>query len=420
MIALLGVAFAYDNGRDEDIEVTHVGYLDLGFFDAAGDGVAYQRDRPAFHEPDVGQTLEIPERFAPCAAWVAGPCVENPDDLPAWVFWGDPWANAVNSQGQSADLGLSRNPIQRFDTLRSGGRPVALVNRLHYGIQVDRGETLGLRARINLDPRQGTLGSPGDWLSLDVAYLVWHPTKKADVTVYVGRIESAFGTEYIQRRASVRYGITPSLMARYTVGRQTGIRVRGTAQRWFDYSASVATGSSVDEGFGHFSDEIDANGAPTVTGRVGAHTSGTARVSGGLSGQLGARDGQPDPWALGWMVGADAQLEAGHLVLRADGMFLHFPPGGGDEDSLVAHGGAIEAWYQVTNHFGPLARLDWRDADLRVQDNLYLSNVLRVTVGCRFDLDYHTAWKAEWLHLHELEGLQLRDDVITTSLVFRY
>lgn len=393
------VAAAWAADRDPDVDYQVVGFLDVGAFAVFGPGPAYERDRP-------GATDGLPE--------------DDDGSTAAWTFWGDPWANAVNSQGESADLGGDRNPLQRVDALHSEGRPIALVNRLQMGLHADpKNRRWGVRVRVNLDPRQGRLGAAGDVISLDAAWLQWHPVK-GDVTLYAGRVESGFGGEYPMRRAPARIGVTPSMMARYTVGRQTGLRIRGTAWRWFDYSASLTSGGTVDEALGMLSDEIDRNGAPTLTTRLGAHVGEGVRVTGGLSGELGPRDGQPDLAVLGWMVGADVMVEAGPWVVRADGTIVRLPIAGEGPDGVAAQGAALEGWFHASNHVTPYARVDWRQADLRAGDNRYLSNVLRVTAGVRFDLDYHTAWKLEVLRVEELLGSELRDDVATSSLVVRF
>src|SRR5262245_26861779 len=79
----------------DDVKVRLSGYGDVGLFKAAGDGVAYTRDF---------RSSMFPGEATP------------------WVFWGDPWANPINSQGDSADLGLDRTNIPRFDPIQSKGR----------------------------------------------------------------------------------------------------------------------------------------------------------------------------------------------------------------------------------------------------------------------------------------------------------
>ena len=91
-----------------ELKLRFTGYLDVGVFKAFGDGVSYVFDN--------GKKLR--PQFA---------------DVP-WVFVGDPWANAINAQGESADLGLDRTNIPRFDPIRSGGRPSFIINTANLGL----------------------------------------------------------------------------------------------------------------------------------------------------------------------------------------------------------------------------------------------------------------------------------------------
>jgi hypothetical protein len=417
LLLATAMALAQDEPPAADDEppavvIVQSGYLDLGWFDAQGDGVAYERDvanRVLGHGDDG--------RFA-----------GSP-----WVFYGDPWANAVNSQGDSADLGLDRTNIDRFDPIASGGRPTFLVNRFHHHLDIERGRRLALRAGINVEPRAGQLGRLGDVLELDTAYISWSPVSYRDLTFVAGRIESGFGQEYLIRHAPDRFGITPSIVARYLIGRQTGVRIKGMAQRWFSYSLAVTTGSSVDERFGHLSDDLDSNGVPTVTARVGGVLRKPVRLQGGVSGQLGPQDGQPDPSVIGWQAGVDARLDVERWTVSVEGVLARYPGDGSAlGERLRAQGGFVEVQHRTSERVGLYGRLDWRDAELKAGPNYYVSDVLRWTAGARVRLDRMVVLKAEYLHLDELpfnevqtrrlvpNRTEIRDDVITTSLVFHY
>jgi hypothetical protein len=328
----------------------------------------------------------------------------------------------VNSQGDSADLGLGITSLDRYDPIASGGRPTFLVNRFSHGIGVDRGEQLGLRARLNFEPRSGNLGRPGDLISVDTVYLVWRPLKHADLKLYAGRLESGFGREYRYRHAPARVGITPSIVSRYLVGLQTGIRARGTYRRWLGYSVALTNGGTTTERFGHLSNDLDTNGVPTATVRIGALTRRPVRLEVGVSGQIGPQDGQPDPTIVGWQVGVDGRLDSGPLVVQVEGVISHQP---GSEDTTIerldARGGYIETQLWARPELAFLGRVDWRDAELLADPNLYVSDVLRVTGGASVHVGHDLAIKAEYLHLAELRpGTSILDDVFTTSLVFGY
>ncbi|MEZ4318320.1 MAG: hypothetical protein R3F61_12490 [Myxococcota bacterium] len=421
MIALLLAALAGGPvegpdpaGHTEGAELEHArpggrfshyqfGYVDIGYFVPFGDGVAYDHDR-------MNDVLGP----GPDQAYLKVP----------WVFYGDPWANTINSQGDSADLGGDRSNIPRYDPIDSNGRPGFLVNRFSHGLAVDRGDRLGLRARLNFEPRSGLLGHAGDLIEVDTVYVVWRPLQNADLKLYAGRLESGFGREYRYRHASARVGITPSIVSRYLVGLQTGVRARGTFRRWLGYSAAITNGGSTTEKFGHLSNDLDDNGVPTGTVRVGVLTRRPVRLELGVSGQLGPQDAQPHPGILAWQVGVDGRLDAGPLVVQVEGVISHQP---GDPDlprsieRLDARGGYVDTQLWVRPELALIGRVDWRDADLLAWPNLYISNVLRVTGGASVHLNQDVAIKAEYLHLAELmQGTSIVDDVFTTSLVFSY
>ena len=49
-----------------------------------------------------------------------------------------------------------------------------------------------------------------------------------------------FGIEYKERKSDQRYGITPSLIARYTIGSQLGVKVRSKLlDDWLILAAAV-------------------------------------------------------------------------------------------------------------------------------------------------------------------------------------
>lgn len=402
MIALLASTLAFAGPSSSALSVFQEGYLDVGWFVTTGDGVAYQRD--AGHQVLGG----------------------GPDDryLDApWVFYGDPWANAVNSQGDAADLGLDRTNIDRYDPIASGGRPTFLVNRYHHRLGIDRGQQLGIRVGVNLEPRSGFLGRPGDVIAVDTAYVVWRPLKQSDFKLYAGRMESAFGREYRDRHAPDRVGITPSIMSRYLMGLQTGIRARGTFRRWLGYSVALTNGGTTTERFGHVSNDLDFNGVPTATVRLGATLRRPVRLEVGASGQVGSQDAQRDPRVIGWQVGVDGRLDAGPVAVQVEGTIVRLP--GSDQDkrveSLRAHGGYVHVQVRPRVELALLGRVDWRQAELWAWPNLYVSDVMRLTGGIQFEPHRNIALKAEYLHLQELHaGTGIDDDVFTTSMVFHF
>src|SRR4029450_15610 len=74
------------------------GYLDFGLFATTGDGSGIRRERD-FGDPIFPEFEGIPP--------------------PGWVFLGDPLSTAVNSRGEPADTGVSRQLA--FDSINSQG-----------------------------------------------------------------------------------------------------------------------------------------------------------------------------------------------------------------------------------------------------------------------------------------------------------
>lgn len=375
-------------------------YADIGFFKTLGDGVAYVRDVGHAAHPELS-------RFP-------------------WVFLGDPWANAVNSQGDSADLGLDRTNIPRFDPIRSGGAATFLVNMVNLTLAASLGDKLFVETSINFEPRQGTLGSPGDFLWIDLAYVEWIPSPDLDLHVFAGLFESTFGIEYRRRKAPDRFGITPSIISRYTTGNPLGVKVRGSFfSGALTYNFAVTNGGMMTERFGHFHNELDRNDFKTLSGRVSFTRTyqGEVPVSFdvGFSGVFGAQDLQLNDGVNQWQFGADLRLDVADFSLRAEWLrSVAQGSGASGAPTLNATGMYGELAWQAFSWAGIGVRVDWRSAMLWAQPNFYLSNVMRFTGSLRFDLWWNVILKIEYLHIRELNPPELPDDVFTTSLVFRY
>jgi hypothetical protein len=339
-----------------------------------------------------------------------------------WVFMGDPWGNPVNAQNDSADLGLDRTNIARFDPIQSHGKPSFLVNMMNLGMAASVGSELFFESSFDFQPRQGNLGSSGDQFDVDLAYLEWVPFKALDLHVFAGKFESTFGIEYRNRKAPDRFGITPSLIGRYTTGTLTGLKLRGS---FFDQRLTInvglSNGGTFTEQFAHFFNEIDANGGKTVSGRVSFLLPLPVTAELGVSGEAGAQDGQPSDAAVQWLLGADLRVAAGDFTFKGEILRGH-ADGGGVSQAPRIH---VTGWYaegdwQVLPWMGVLARVDRRKADLLAFPNLYLTDLLRVTGGLHFDISWNLAARLEYLHLIEVSGPELADDVFTSSLTFRF
>ena len=381
-----------------DGRLRFLGYLDVGAFDAQGDGVAYARDVGAAHYPE----------FA---------------DVP-WVFTGDPWANTVNSQGDSADLGLDRTTIPRFDPMRSAGRPSFAVNRMNVGLLGTLSEDLLFETSLNFEPRRGDLGSSGDQIDVDLAYAEWMPLP--DLHVFVGKFESTFGIEYRRRKAPDRFGITPSLISRYTMGTPTGVKVRSELlNKRLNLNVGLTNGAMTTEKFTHFFDELDRNAGKTGSGRVGFAPFEWIEI--GASGLYGSQDVQVSDDETFTQFGADLRVVVRDVEVRAE--WLRAEAGGDLRDDagflrtapwLRAEGWYVEAAWQALPWMGVVARGDFRHAFLFADPNMYVSDTGRATAGLRFDPTPNLIAKVEYLHVMELDGPELDDDILTTSFIFRF
>ncbi|MCO4746410.1 MAG: hypothetical protein KC912_16555 [Proteobacteria bacterium] len=391
MSALVWLALALA-GEPLDVHVS--GYVDVGAFATTGDGVSYRWDP---------------------AGEVTGHANET------WAFWGDPWASTVNSRGDVADLGADRNNLERYDPIASGGRPTFLVNTANVSVAAARDAQVTGAISLDLMPRSGSLGAPGDSVAVDLAYLDLLPSKNANWRIYLGKFTPVFGREYRERTAAQRFGITPSLIGRYTTGTPTGVKVRGSLlgrSLWF--AASATNGSATTERFGHFSDEIDRNAGKTGSARVAVQTRGRVRVETGGSAQVGSVDDQPDASLVGWQTGLDLGLLIDELEIVTEFVWVRHPGVDLSGDFVRARGGYMEFRYTATPWMGGLLRFDWRDATMRIEHNFYDSNVGRVVGGLRFVPRPDLTVKVEYLGVIELEGPAIPDDVFTTSCVFTF
>jgi hypothetical protein len=126
------------------------------------------------------------------------------------------------------------------------------------------------------------------------------------------------GHEYKTRKAPQRFGITPSLLARYTTGTAVGLKARSKLlNERIIVAAAVTNGSFGTEQF-HFHSEVDTNSFKTVSGKVSVRLPigiGTFEV--GPSGQWGTQDGAPDGSDAMWTIGLDAELETSRFSVKA-------------------------------------------------------------------------------------------------------
>jgi len=290
-------------------------------------------------------------------------------------------------------------------------------------------------AKLDVLPRGRDVSVPdgdflGDYVDLRLAYLEYRFAgwKAMKLDLFAGKFDSVLGFEYRSQEAPTRIEVTPSLICRYTCGYPIGIKARA---RWFDdalvLNATVTNGSHSSEGF-PFHDETDSNDVKTVAGRLSLRLARGLEV--GVSGLVGAQDGQAKDSVIEWLYGVDAHFHRDDLVLRAE--FLQ-GKARGEDDPGVAEACAIApclafkgayglAGYRLTNIVMPYVRVDWRDALHRSGASfVYISKLYRVTPGINLAINEALIIKLEYTVNREMGRIpQFANDVFTTSLVVKY
>lgn len=375
------------------------GYGDIGLFVATGDGSGVRRD--------VG--------------YVTFPEYSNF----AWVFYGDLLAPQVNSRGEAADLGQLPG-VSRFDSVHAGDNATFLVNELNLTLNAALGTSALFTASVNLVPRTGTQDfSLGDFIDVDLVQLEWLPTDDQKHSIFVGKVDSVLGIEYKARKASQRFDVVPTLLARYTTGTAIGVKARS---KLFDdhviVALAVTNGSFGTEQF-HFYREVDTNSAKTVSGRLAwRQPIGDGEVEIGASGQAGTQDGGPDGSGVLWFAGGDLQVIWPSFELHAQYLRGKSP---GDEGSGtyaldLKHGAYAEALVRIGPIFGVLARGELRDALVSLgSERMYVTKVWRAVAALHLTLGPQLVLKVEGVHNGEYGRVpEFPDDVLTSSLVISY
>lgn len=481
------------------------GYIDFGFFgffrgNGSGittyappdspftkyTGISNSTERNAAYRADQ-RVQRFPEFFAPCGYGDDG-AVARCDRAPAagiaqnrWHFLGDPLATAINTPGHPADTRAQNNPSQSslavpYDFIQSGGRPSFIINEVNIMPIAKLGEGLKAQASINFYPRGASISigdkqdggsvqpagptAVGDYLWVDFAFLEYSTAFRNGhhlLSVFAGRFDPNIGIEYRVRKSPDRFGVTPSLLCRYSCGTPLGVKARGQFfDELFTVALAVHNGSSYMEIF-RFSENTDKKYMKTLSGRASVHCfeknhcqkiNAELGVSGEFGGQVdGFYDiGQSefDPFVKQWTIDVDLHVEWKGLELRAeflktvaDGYFgsLTKPA----LPRLEALGFYAETSYRFLNWLGGMIRFDLRDAS-HVDYSVpfaYVSSLWRVTAAARLDINDNIALKTEFVHVQPFgrmaDGLEdMRDaasmnaagayaaDYFTSSLVLRY
>ncbi len=111
----------------ERFKVDLGGYADFGFFAVQGNGSGVRKDLNRDY-------------------------LEYSEVLRTWVLIGDPLSTAINSRGDSADLGDSR--ALDSDSLQSRGRPTFLMNALNLRFAAQLDDTWFVNALVDFLPRE--------------------------------------------------------------------------------------------------------------------------------------------------------------------------------------------------------------------------------------------------------------------------
>ncbi|HEY4183436.1 MAG TPA: hypothetical protein VGP07_00130 [Polyangia bacterium] len=389
------------------------GAVDFGFFIPRGTGVGWIQD-------------EGPNRAFPADA-----------NRYAWVFLGDIYSTAVNARGEPADLG---NPpgVDRTDSIASNGAAGFAVNEVNLIGTAGLGDNVVGTFSTNFVPRSGFAFARGDSIEVDLAQIEWLPTTSQKTSIYVGKMESVVGIEYRDRKAVARFGVTPSLISRYTTGTPLGVKVihKMGDELQLVVAGALTNGSSVVEPF-HFSDEIDSNNGKTASGRISGRLHGAFELEIGASGSYGAQDHALDDRHPLWFGGFDLLAHYGRVDIKAQWLTGR---GKGETDRLynedhrpyglhLSQGAYLEADVMVTPWLGFIGRGEFRDARVWLgdptspegADRLYITKSWRATGGVRIVFSSRTVLKAEYLRNGEYGGVpNIDNDIFTSSFVWSF
>lgn len=391
------------------------GYVDVGFFAPNGNaGVGWIRD--------AGN-----EQFPQYANYT-------------WTFLGDILGTPVNTRGEVASLGNAPGlTVPRFDSIDSAGAPGFLLNEVNLRPKFAVTDRALIRASVNFAPRNGDNFALGDTVDVDMGELEYLLTRDGKTSLFVGKTLPVFGIEYKERKSDQRFGITPSLIARYTIGPQLGIKIRSKLLNdWLILAGAVTNNSSTIEPF-HFYSEIDQNWGKTLNGRAAvsvpvgelASVLSGDRLEIGFSGEWGPQDRATNNAGKIWFAGVDLQVLGTNYAVKAQVMRGAAP--GRPEESVwgleLRPSGYVELDWQALAQLGLMVRGALRDATVTLGDpmatlgtsRLYLTKEMQFTGGLRVVFDPHIVLKAEYLYNREYGGIrQFRNDVFTSSLVLAF
>jgi hypothetical protein len=384
-----------------------MGYLDVGFADAEGDGTSYpfsDTRLPADYGVDTFQT-------------------------------------AVNSRGDVASTDANNLFVNGFlpRSMDIGGRPSFMLNNINFDLRylAPRAPIMAF-TRFQILPRFVTGKGNQTQVYLEQAFGRVTPIYGKEFFVSVGKFDSVFGIEYLDNQSTFRTGVTPSLLARYTTGTSVGAKAflrQQIAPLWSAVSLNMAATNS-----GNFVEslqppDVSLTGAPVISARLGYELNlPMLQVKLGGSVLTGPRNDQRDPDAQQKMWGADARLYLYGLSLAFEYVDVKEDLGApGKETGLggfpitsefEARGFWTQAAYAWRAGLGPLTavtlygRYERRRAEF---EGFRPLSVARVTAGLRIDLWDSLVLKGEVLFNEERYGApDVDNDVFTSSVIYSW
>jgi hypothetical protein len=413
------------------------GYVDVGFAKAQGNGTSF------------------PASFGPGTP-------PGPAD-----YYVDTFAPAVNARGEAASVAAPPGTTIAGFLPRSagiGGKPSFLINTADVDLRYTAPELpIMIFTRLQVLPRlyntipmttpptpDTSEGMPaGEYTRLYVeqAFGRVTPIKSAELAISVGKFDSVFGIEYLDNEANFRVGVTPSLLARYTTGQSTGLKL---FYRYQIIPASSAISVNVAAtNSGTFVESLQGpsrslTGVPIVSGRLGYELN-LPRVSikVGGSGEYGPRNDQyVTTKAPETLLGFDVRVVLPTLVLSGEyvlvqeedaaealpGVMVPKLAGTGGYPSITefyAHGFWLQAAEELPLSLEPFrvtlyARYEQRHARFPDAPGSTLT-VARITGGVNVGLAESLQLKAEYLVNQELEGApEVANNVFTSSAVWTW
>jgi hypothetical protein len=371
-------------------------FVDVGAFAAGGNGSGIRSDFGHIYYPKyVGQ---VPGQ---------------------WVKMGDTLATAINSFGEPADTSDSRELPANMETLKTRGHPSLIVNSLGLAVGKVVNPEVSVAALVELLPRPGA-----NILDIELARIDYRPWHAVDLMISAGKIDSVVGIEYRAQDAPKRLTVTPSLICRYTCGRQPGIQAR--LRRGPMYAAlMLANGDSFDDRFEPLL-ALHANALPTASGHLQWTLPIGQDLVVGASGAIGPQTNQPLASLVQWHVGLDARLrDLAGFDITAEIVQGRQPGRSSMSTScdlapcLTYKGGYLLVDHRTTKWLTPYFRVDWRDAVHHDGvEFVYESHVIRSTIGAHFEMTSRIIAKIEYTFVRELGNTpQFPDDVLTSSVV---